>query len=201
MIRLTEWVSRNISAKILRYVYGDAWWETSGGALNSHFRTARYLSNRCHRYLRGRQRQRCHMIGTPRHEEERHCACWRRLRYRQRKIFSYSEEHHFTCQRKLKICTSCLLAPRADLARPGRLKPLVARELHQKRCSSANKWIVFCHRRRRYGYSDDPRTAEVVTTERRWFSIGGFRSTVFPHIGTAKVYSLIFRLSRVVNRV
>ena len=30
------------------------------------------------------------------------------------------------------------------------------------------------------------------------FRSGGFRSTVLPHTGTAKVYYLIFRLSRVV---
>ena len=187
MIRLTEWVSRNISAKILRYVYGDrrpyadqtALWETSGGALNSHFGTARYLSNRCHRYLRGRQRQRCHITGTP--GKSGFARVGASLRYRQRKIFSYSEERHFTCERKLKICASCFPAPRADLPRPGRLKPLVARELHQKQCSSANKWIVFVTEDGGMA-TDDPRTAEVVTTERRRFSIGRFPvNCISPH--------------------
>jgi hypothetical protein len=77
----------------------------------------------------------------------------------------------------------------------------MARELHQKQCAPANKWLVFV--------TGDGGMATQMTRERlKWsqqseggFRSGGFRSTVFPHIGTAKVYSLIFRLSRVVNEV
>jgi hypothetical protein len=85
-------------------------------------------------------------------------------------------------ERKLKICASCLPAPRADLPRPGRPKPLVARELHQKQCTSANKWLVFV--------TGDGGMATQMTRERlKWsqqseggFRSGGFRSTVFPRL-------------------